>query len=241
MQTNTLSTVNLANGQNSVLFSGLGSGQAIDALAFNHLDGFLYGVNVTVLALGGTLLRINAAGRVSAVDLSMPQLPVVGDYNTGTIDDQGYFWVSGNGLSYIRYDLRPSSATYGQFVDSGVALSGLLSAISDWAYVAGGGDALYAVSTNLVGVSFLARFDRTTRAWTTVFTQNIVTGRGLLAPAPRWNAIYGGNGVLYASDTYTGQIWRFPITGTTGSATLVSTGPSGTLTDGARCYLAANV
>ena len=51
-----------------------------------------------------------------------------------------------------------------------------------------------------------------------------------------FGAVYSaGNGVLYASENNSGEIWRFDVLGGDVSPTLVTEGPSSTNNDGARC------
>jgi hypothetical protein len=218
----------------------------MNAMGFNTQDGYLYAMGSAILALAAGLVRIDADGVTTEVDSNPPRTLALGTYDVGDVDDQGQYWATNGGIDWLKYDLNPTSPTYGQATFGSINLLNLLSiSIGDWSFVQSGGGlyALGAVGT----VTALYRFDRTTRAITKVaeypngpsFTTVVLLVT--VARAPVWSATYSGQGLLYASESVSGQIWRFPITG--GTPTRVSNtavGPTG-LADGARCFSAPNV
>ena len=111
-------------------------------------------------------------------------------------------------------------------------------AVQDWAFVPGAGSYLYAVAVDTSGATTLNAWSTATKTWTTLGSLGTTVAQGSVTGgnAPRFNALYAGaaQGILYGSEGYSGQIWRFNVL--TRAATFVTSGPSSDLADGARCY-----
>jgi hypothetical protein len=228
--------VNVTSGQTTLIRSNVGNGvDAINAIGYNVLDNYLYGAIFYGSNQTSSLLRIAANGDTSVV------APLVitggGAPTAGDVDENGQYWATVGGRFFVQVDLKPGSPTYGQTRSSG--LSSLLSTVPDWAYVPGGGDALWGFAYQLIGIlgtTALMRFDRTTKTWSLSTNFNYVTGSNT------WGAVYAGNdGFLYGSENTSGEIWRFPIPGTGTNVTTplkVANGPASGNNDGARCIKA---
>jgi len=233
-----LLSVNISSGASSTIRNGVGNGyDPVNAIGYNSLDNYLYGTVYYALNLSSSLIRIGSNGDSQII---LPALPFTlsgalgGFPGAGDVDEQGQYWVTVGGQSWVQIDLKPGSATYGKVRNTGVA--SLANFVTDWAWVPGGGDALYGFAYNPLAIlalsrTYLMRFDRAQKSWTQV------ADYGNLVGANQWGAVYAGDdGFLYASEQSTGQIWRFPLNGTT--PVRVATGPSGENNDGARCVRA---
>lgn len=191
----------------------------MNAIGYNVLDNFIYGFGVSDrtinrLAPDGTLTQISTlpAGQTG--------------FNAGDIDSSGILWLSSGGTNWARVNMVPSSGTFGQYIDSG-STSGLPSGYSviDWVFLPGQGQNLFAIASSGSG-SYLYMFSMTSKAWTQQRSYGSIAGN-------TWGAAYAApDGSLYASDNTSGQIWKFPLNG---AAILISTGPSTSSNDGARC------
>lgn len=223
--------VNISTGTPTVVRSPVGDGtRTINGIGFNAADGYIYGAIGT--GTSTNLLRISSSG--SSVAFGSLSFTISG----GDVDEKGYYWGTDTGSSWVQIDLRPGSTTYGQTISTGTATVAPDYPIYDWAYVVGGGDCLYAVAYNpgILGLlnasSFLLQFNRTTKAWKTIANYGNIVPR--LLTSSTWGAVYASDDkALYASENGSGQIWKLPLGGT--AATLVSTGPTSTTNDGARC------
>jgi hypothetical protein len=226
-----LYSVNISTGSTSLIRSNVGNGvDSINAIGYNSLDNYLYGAIYYNSNSTASLLRISANGDSSIVlplSITGGGIPSAGD-----VDENGQYWATVGGKFWIQVDLRPGSPTYGTTRASGLA--SLLNTVPDWAYVPGGGDALYGFAYTLLGLSTtLVRFDRTLKLWT------IVKDFGNIAGSNTWGAVYtGADGYLYGSENTSGQIWRFPVPGTVNANTSplkIANGPAYSSNDGARC------
>ncbi|KAL1853274.1 hypothetical protein Daus18300_011842 [Diaporthe australafricana] len=218
----------------------------IDAIGYNVLDDFIYGLAQTGTG-AGDLIRIGQSGQSQPVvrGISPSVLSnVAAVFSAGNVDDQGIYWAAtsltgNNGQVYFSFDLRPGSGTYGTILSQGKTT--LPYPISDWAYVPGGGDYLYALGQVPIGLSYplgataLIKFDRKTKAWSTVRIYGGVYGTNA------WGAVFAKfNGYLYAVDSMLGQTWKFPVT-TNASPVIQSYSSLLALPnlDGAACFLGA--
>ena len=118
--------------------------------------------------------------------------------------------------------------------------------IFDWAYVPVNphntptGRYLYALGHTPIGITqplggtALLRFNRDTGVWTTVKQYGAVGVLGITAHT--WGAVFASSsGSLYATDSITGQMWKFPLA-TLGNPTLITAYPPQAIIDGARCF-----
>lgn len=118
--------------------------QAVDAVGFNELDHYFYGV----LPDHGSLVRIGADGSLETVRSLTAPLPEAGD-----IDPQGHYWVAGGG-QWREYDLDPGSGAFGSELAGGtLTVPGGLTAPGDWSYMSTGpyGPGLYGVAAAIGG------------------------------------------------------------------------------------------
>jgi len=118
--------------------------QAVDAVGFNDLDHYFYGV----LPDHGSLVRIGADGSLETVRSLTAPLPEAGD-----IDPQGHYWVAGGG-QWREYDLDPGSGAFGSELAGGtLTVPGGLTAPGDWSYMSTGpyGPGLYGVAAAIGG------------------------------------------------------------------------------------------
>lgn len=219
IQDATLYRVDLSAGTNTVVKTAIGDGSNANAIGYNVLDNYLYGLQ------GSTLLRIFSDGSSQEV-VQAGQLPTG---NVGDIDLNGRYWLSSGGNTWSVYDLYPGSVTYGQRLNSGTAPVPKALTVADWVYLPNNGQYLWSVAVNSTskGTS-LIRFSLTTFSWEAVANYPTIK-------AGDWGAQYGmNNGTIYASDNTSGDIWQFPISG---APFLLSRGPSSGDNDGARCVL----
>lgn len=148
-------------------------------------------------------------------------------WNVGDVDEKGTMWIANNGKTWVEVDIANAKV-----IANGTATSSSFSAVYDWAYVPGGGNYLYAISSDSNGNGFLQRFDRTAKTWA-----QVSTGYGAIYPSQATvGACYAGtDGFLYASDNTSGRIHKFNLDGKT--AVLQQTGPKASGNDGAHCIL----
>ncbi|KIN05473.1 hypothetical protein OIDMADRAFT_141232 [Oidiodendron maius Zn] len=215
--------VDLTTGATTKVKAGLGDNSAINAIGYNTLDNFIYGFQAST----STIIRIAADGTSSTVVGADSPPP---SSNVGDVDSNGMYWVSAAGESWSQIDLFPGSATYGKTISKGTATP-LGLQIADWVYIPITGEYLYSVGTNSTsgGISMI-RFSMASKEWEKVANYPTLKSVSTLG------AQYGmNNGTLWASDNNSGDIWQFPIDGT--SPFKVSQGPSSGSNDGARCVL----
>ncbi|KAI3336241.1 hypothetical protein F4824DRAFT_462663 [Ustulina deusta] len=225
IQSVTLIQVDLSTGDYTTVKDHLGDDTAINALAYNTLDNYLYGRQ----SGKNELIRISSDGTTEVVT----KFPDNTSVFVGDIDDEGNYWY-GTGDTWFQLDLKPNSATYGTLIASG-KVNELGLAVADWVYLPVGGPYLYSAAHNLTtgGGTTLVRFSLDTKTYEVIQRYPNIGGH-------TWGAMYGiNNGTLYASDNTNGQIWAFPIEG--GSPYRASQGPISSQNDGARCVLNLDV
>ncbi|KAF4333314.1 hypothetical protein FBEOM_12868 [Fusarium beomiforme] len=249
---NTLTQVNLNTGQRTTIKSGIGPGGtllnvagasgAINAIGFNKLDYYIYGIVNQGLVSGvlcgllgcpsSQLIRIAKNGAYEALSLTIPSNMI----DMGDVDDQGRFWVAENGKKWWCIDVNPASSTFGKLLSSGTSAIDIISGVGDWAYVPGGGDYLYAVQASVIESGLLrtniVRWSRTTHIWERYqsYPNLVLTATNLV-----WGAVMAGPNTLWAQENLLGQTWRFTL-GSTADPTPI---PGGSILnlqgDGARC------
>ncbi|KAI0602074.1 hypothetical protein F4775DRAFT_603668 [Biscogniauxia sp. FL1348] len=229
IQNTALYRVNITTGASELIKQVVGDGRNINAMGYNVADNFLY---AAIGGAPGNLIRISATGSSVILDSLELSTPVY----AGDIDENSQYWITTAGRPWAQIDLRPGSPTFGATVRRGIAsLPG--QTVIDWAYVPGGGDALYGLGHDAFYLSTtLMRFDRATHAWTAL------TDFGNIAGMNAWGAVYASDdGFLYGSENTSGQIWRFPLPARGTRAVRVSRGPTSASNDGARCIRAQNL
>ena len=226
IQRTTLYRLDLATGENRIVNDKVGPGGSINPLGYNVLDNFLYGF-VSISGGQKQLIRIDAAGEGTVLDLKVP-----GGLSVGDVDDNGQFWVSAGGSRWQQVDLKPGSSTYATVVDEGTTSPG--AQVADWVYLENGGDYLYSIKlgANAIG----ARWSRTTHSWETLDNYGKVTS----SSTSGFGALYAVGNDLYGSDNQSGDIIDFPVLQSGATYAKVADGPATSSNDGARCYLAPN-
>lgn len=239
----TLYRINITTGASAVVKSGIGDGTNINAMGYNIGDNFLYAA--AIAKIPNTLYRISATGDITSIGTLNASYVV----NTADVDEQSQYWASASGKDWIQVDLKPNSPTFGKMVTKGTATLSYI--VIDWAFVPKRGNYLWALGADSVNRAtaggsntYLLKFDRSTKSWTTVIKFGDIAGNGD-ATRNAWGAVYASDdGYLYGSENYSGEIWRFP-TNATGPPTAlpmkVSNGPAANGNDGARCIGAANI
>ncbi|WP_194288496.1 DUF6923 family protein [Ornithinicoccus halotolerans] len=198
---------------------------SVNAIGYNVLDDYVYGWSTTTQEL----VRVGSDG---SVDTSIPQpdgVPVM-NFLVGDVDDQGHYWVWGNGAWY-DIDLATGATT-----SQATPLPTGLVAGYDWAYVPGT-DTVWMVARNADDESVLIGLNRSTGDWTTPVNLGVIGDQD----GTDVNALVGAmfvdaDGNLYASYNATGEIWRIDVEA--GTADFFSPGPSSDGNDGARCAAA---
>jgi hypothetical protein len=203
------------------------AGTGINALGYNIFNNYLYASNFALAV--SSLVQIGGTGLLTPV----AQLPLSSsgqNWNNGDVDEKGQYWASYNGGNWIKVDVVPGSATYGQVVASGTA-DPLGYTIPDWAYVPGGGDYLWALGAAAPhDQAQLMRFNRTAHTWVLSINFGKITGSNA------WGAIFAGaNQTIVASETVSGEIWQFPLPALGVIPIRLSVGPPNSSYDGARC------
>ncbi|KIL93233.1 hypothetical protein FAVG1_03210 [Fusarium avenaceum] len=255
---NTLTRVNLIDGSRSVVKSGIGPGGsllnlagaagAINAIGFNTLDNYIYGVlnqgivgGILSTVLGGPksqIIRIAKNGAYEALSLTIPSNMI----DMGDVDDQGRFWVSESGKKWWCIDVKPGSSTYGKLLSSGTSATDILSGVGDWAFVPNGGNYLYAIQASIIESGLMrtniVRWSLTTNTWERYqsYPSLVLTALNLV-----WGAVMAGPGVIYAQENLLGQTWKFQL-GSSGNPTSIPGGAILNLQgDGARCPSATTI
>ncbi|CAM1509444.1 Fc.00g031830.m01.CDS01 [Cosmosporella sp. VM-42] len=225
IQQRALYRIELTTGKSTLIKNGIGPGGVINGAGYNRFDDFIYGMHQDVGGgTGSQLVRIAANG---AYEMLPARISNSKSIVAGDIDNQGRFWISEFGHKWWQIDLRPGSATFGKIVQSGTAA--LANNIADWSYVPGGGDYLYALAYTYKSTT-LVRFSRTSKTWETLRAFGNLSGQNL------WGALYSAkNGVMYGSENTGGEIWQFPIAPSIGTPSKLSSGPTSSQNDGARC------
>ncbi|KAJ3477553.1 hypothetical protein NLG97_g8810 [Lecanicillium saksenae] len=231
------SAVDLAKGTEELVKSGLdGGGGHINAIGYNPLDNYIYGISGSKEESAPRLVRIDSAGRTKIIGTVPAQTAGANKFwFTGDIDQDGYLWASGDGKMWIKTDLKPGSSTYGQVLDQGTSDGVNKYRANNWVYVPGQEGKLYSVLQGLAGQgSMLAYFDTSSKKLTTV------KEFGKLVGNDQWGALYvGHDGTIYGSENDSGEIWKFKPDGST--PTKFTSGPTSKQNDGARCANAPDV
>ncbi|KAI0132871.1 hypothetical protein BJ170DRAFT_691983 [Xylariales sp. AK1849] len=206
--------------------------QSINAIGLNIGDGYLYGTTTTAPY---NLVRISVSGTGTGTVVSSVTFTVA--YDVGEVDENSYYWASNQGKQWVQVDLISGSSTYGQVVSSGTASPAY--AVYDWAYVPGSSAAtLYGLGYDGGTNTWLMQFNRTTKAWKTLTNFGDLAGN--LVGRNLWASVYAGaDGSLYASEYYSGEIWRFPLSGAAASSvvggTIILTNGYANILDAATC------
>lgn len=189
-------------------YTSLGSGLARNAIGFNPLDNYIYGIEWDGTT-GNELLRVGANG--SSVNLGVVAGLPVGNYAAGVISPTGDYYVTeGGGAPLYRINLTTRSAT-------AITMSQSVTVFDLVWY----GGALYSINSSN---GQLIRIDPATGA---------VTSIGSTAPVVLSIAMWGFNNGLYAYHGASNSIYS--IDPLTGAATLVSSAPTAGNADGANC------
>lgn len=244
--------INLLKGLVNTL-TGLAAPQ-INAIGYHPVQNYIYGISYLVSPQA--IVRIGAGGAFEFVQNAViPTTVTTQQLLIGDIDTNEQYWLGyASGAGYVQVDMDVTSDNYTKVVDSGVTINGKY-AVGDWAYIPAYQNRLWSLGqeiiSNVAGIvtqynTHLVYLDLNTKTWVDVFTFENVNGGLLGTPLlgqALWGAVYSANdGFIYATESTTGNTWKFPLAPVPGSvATLVSL--VGTLPllgqqiDGARCAL----
>jgi len=208
--------VKLVFSSSGVTASAIGSnshGIAYNAIGYNVLDNYLYGIKRT--ATGDTLVRIDATGTV--LEMGLLSLALGGQPGAGDMDDQGNLYVKVAGQNNL-FKINVATRTVTSIPSSLIA--GFVVADFAWNKLDG---MMYGVGSNN---GLLYSLNPTTGAITTI---------GNTAPVTIFGAQFFDNaGNLYGIENATGNLYRFNISD--GSNVLVAKGVSPAAgNDGASC------
>lgn len=225
IQFKTLLSVNLRNGDRQVIANGVGGkGPDINSIGFNPLDSYLYGLQ------GQDLLRIGADGATEVV----VKLPAGG--NIGDVDINGQYYYSDRGRAWGQVDLMPGSPKYGRLVAEGQSDPKDFLGLADWAFTPAAPGFAYSISVNK-GVPAIVRWSTTSHQWESVYNQYGDKD----FKATNFGAVMAtSDGIVYASDNASGQIFRFPLA-LPATAAKAGLGPKASSNDGARCALLPDI
>lgn len=189
----------------------------VNAVGYNLTDNYMYGWDTETdtavqIAQDGTLTQLPRPAGIRVLN---------GGYDVGDVDENGHYWIANGTLGWwYEIDYAAGSPTFGQVLNSGKLTQAQVGGY-DWVYVNG---ALYSLDA-----SGLHRFDTSTRT-----TRTIGVPSGVTLGAGTYGAGYAdAAGNLYFSNNDTGVIYR--IDPVTNEAIRLSTGPTATRNDGARC------
>ncbi|TPX11809.1 uncharacterized protein E0L32_007546 [Thyridium curvatum] len=229
IQWTSLFRVDIKTGEVEVVNRDVNTDSRINAIGYNTLDNYIYGMD----AATHNLLRIPPNGKATVVATRVAtnlDRPYVGD-----VDSDGFYWVSnGSDGLWVKIDLRPGTSTYGQVVDSGNSPVSGGYIVGDWTYVPSAGPYNFAIGTNHdTGTMALLRWSHGTHRWTTIRTYTISDyPKG---PEGGFGGIWAqNNGTVYAIDNPTGYIIAFDVDGLS-EPRLVSEAAPSPGNDGARC------
>jgi hypothetical protein len=196
----------------------------VNAVGYNRTDNYIWGFRP------GTNQVVRIGADWTAQTYPVAGLPV-GDFYVGDVNSAGVLYLyspASSPTAIHRVDVNPASPTYLQALP---ALTTVYSNLTDWIFCPLDGK-LYALDNGNLN---LYSFDPNTGARTTLGT---VSGGGITAGDTYGAAYTDDDGTLYVSDNVTGQIFRIVNPHAGGlTATLLSTGPTSSLNDGARCPL----
>lgn len=227
IQAQTLFRLDLTTGETELVNQAVGPGRQINAIGYNVLDNFIYGMLLAGQgATSADLIRIDANG-----DTVVFPVGLTGNWRSGDVDSQGRLWLHDLESGWAVVDADPDSPTFAEVLDQGTSPLPAGYTVADWAFVPGGGDFLYSVIYS-EGESALARWGTDTNTWEIIEEYGVVTDG---EDNDTWGALYSaGNGFLYASENNSGDIWRFPVLAG-GAPQFVVEGPESSNNDGARC------
>ena len=208
----TLSEVNYVT--SPFTYTALGSGLARNAIGYNPLDNYIYGIEWDN-ASGNELVRVASDGSSTVVG-TVAGLPS-GNYTSGAISPTGQLYIREGSINNIVYRIDIATLTA-----TAITLSQSFS-VQDLAWHNG---ALYAI----VNGGGLARIDPATGATT-------ITSAASTTPITGSIAMWGFANALLAY--YAPNIYA--IDPLTGAATLLSPAPTSFSGDGANCTLATFV
>lgn len=221
--------VDLVTGS-TTLMGALTPSSTYNAIGFSVIDNYIYGYDQT----NSRVIRISSDATVDLLP-AVPNLPNA-NYFVGDVDLNGYLYLYVNNSNrFYVVDVNPARSTYLQLVDPannfqlqtsnfGVAIAPR--AILDWAFDPTDGQ-LYAVITN----DGVVRINPITGASTVLTTAG-------LPPAQYGALFYDAEGILYAINNDTGEVYSIITIGSTATATLFSIATPTGNNDGARCALA---
>ena len=222
IQYNSLIQVDLQTGEYEEVASDVTEESGVNAIGYNVLDNYLYGVATP----SRNLIRISSAGEATVV-ATFTEADIGAAPNVGDIDGSGHYWFGSGGRTWHVVDLVPESATYGTVLDKGTADTFGLS-LADWAYIPVAGEYLWSISPGDGTDTTLLRFSLDNKEWEVVERYGAITSGG-------FGALYGiNNGTLFASNNGNGEIWAFDVLGNN-EPYLASHGPRSSSNGGARC------
>lgn len=207
-------------------------------MGYNVKDNLLYGIWQD--RSNGANIRIVRIGGDGSWQLIGPNVSTSGTWNVGDIDTDGFYWISKAGGLWQQIDMRPGSATQYQMINSGDSSTSLTTAVApggaipiDWTFLPSRPGVLFGVAgQGTIAQAQLVSWSMTSHTWT------LVRNLGNTAGNNAFGALYAaGAGILYGGENTSGSIWRFNVTA--GNPTQISTGPTATSNDGARCAYAA--
>ncbi|TPX06867.1 uncharacterized protein E0L32_002363 [Thyridium curvatum] len=216
--------VNIETGATEPVGTELIPGASINALGYNALDNYLYGLDNN----NHNIVRISNNGTAQNV-VGVTVQSVVGD-----IDNEGCYWVLDSAYKYYKFDLKPGSSTYGTVLDQGQTTnSDKVPRLLDWVYLPNHGRQLWSIfPVPNAGEIRMVRFDMTTHAFFVVRTWKSDLDHS-------FGAAWGQNpSTVYISDNSNGEIWAYDVTNA--SRRKVSVGPVSSINDGARCVANVN-
>lgn len=204
----------------------------INAMGYNHLDGYLYGVQGYTTNSGfeisPRLVRFTEDPTTFEILADIPEF-CGKNIGIGDVDDLGHMWIKCQENKWMEYDIPSGDFTNPKSGTTDITPPGVL----DWVWMPDDPNALFSISTSPEGV-FLWRFDRTDHTWDKVGNDAGYAG----PPFPsngQINAMYGSRlGYIYAREATEGQTYRFSVRNTT-LAQLVIGDTQERQTDGARC------
>jgi len=232
-------TINLVTGK-PTMQGVLNPADYVNAIGYNAVDDYLYGYDLTT----NKVVRIDVAGNLMTLGLPTGMPVTSNQYNTGCLDDNGYFYAYYGGAARMYViDLRPNSATYMKLVDPtngfseqtsnyGVALVNGTPNVADWVWLPS--NAQTGANTNgfLFGIQSGGVMARV----------NVDNARviNMTTSGPMYSNSYGAMSVdaagnIYAIANQNGNIYRYTINGITTTGVYFSNTYYDNHNDGAMC------
>lgn len=227
----------------------------INAIGYHTVHNYIYGISYTVSPQA--IVRIGAGGALENVgpNAVIPASVTSQQLLIGDIDTNQQYWLGyASGAGYVQVDMDATSGTYTAVTKSGLTTN-FKFPVGDWAYIPAYQNRLWALGqeiiSNISGLvtqynTHLVYLDLNSKTWVDVYTfENTnggLLGVNLLGQA-LWGAVYSANdGNIYATESTTGNTFRFPLAPVAGSVAtpvaLLGTLPIlGQQIDGARCAL----